>query len=414
MGSRRALVVPCSLLSGLLTYAQPQWSAPLGPVERDGYYTIVLSPEVVGRSREDLSDLRLLDSTGKEVAYLVEREPPMYERSWMRSYKLLRNERVNRTTIIEMEADSLATVDELLVRVRNARVSKRARITGSDDRADWYMIQDECFAVGDGDGATSVLRFVDLPLSDYRYYRIMLDDSLSAPVQVLDLGHSARARSEGRYTTIDGLSFTRTEDRSTTRIALHGGSPFSADRIVFDIRSDVPFHRQARFARHASYTTRENRRDVVRTSEYPLGDFTLTRTSRGKVQGPSVIVDTLFVLIDNGNDRPLGITGVRAYQLEERIIAKLSAGMRYTIATADPKANAPRYDIEQFRDSLPSSAGVLNIPAMAGRPVAQAAGPSIAPSMKWVWAAIIGIGAIIAFSAVRLLRRSSTTTERSE
>lgn len=414
MDRLRTLGALTGVLAAFLAQAQPQWSAPLAPVERDGYYTIVLSPEVVGRSREDLSDLRLLDSSGKEVAYLIEREPTMYERTWMRSYKLLRNERIKRTTIIEMEADSAAMVDELLVRVRNARVSKRARITGSDDRADWYMIQDECLAVGEGDGETSVLRFVDLPLSDYRYYRIVLDDSMSAPVQVLDLGHSARARSEGQYTPIDGLEFSRTEDRSTTRIALHGGSPFSADRLVFDIRSDVPFRRQGRFTRHVRYTTRERKREVIRTTEEQLGDFSLTRTSRGKVTAPGNITDTLFVLIENGNDQPLDITGIRAFQLERRVIAKLNAGGRYTITTADAKAHMPRYDIAHFRDSLPSSIGVLNIPAMSARPITPKGGPSFAPSMKWVWAAIIGLGAIIAFSAVRLLRRSSTTTDRTE
>lgn len=408
MGSMRPLAFLGGLLPALLTYAQPQWSAPLAPVERDGYYTIVLSPEVVGRSREDLSDLRLRDSSGKETAYLIEREPAMYERTWMRSYKLLRNERVKRTTIIEVEADSTATVDELLVRVSNARVSKHARITGSDDRADWYMIQDECLAVGEGEGATSVLRFVDLPLSDYRYYRIVLDDSLSAPVQVLDLGHSARTRSEGRYTPVAGLSFNRTEDRSSTRFALFTRSPFTADRLVFDIRSEVPFRRAARFAKRTSYTTRERKRDVVRTTEEQLGDFTLTRTSRGRVAAPGTITDTLFITIENGNDRPLDITDIHAFQLEQRMVAKLDAGAHYTLTTADAKAKMPRYDITHFRDSLPTSLGVLNIPAMTARPVEPKADPSFAPSMYWVWAAIIGIGAIIAFSAVRLLRGAST------
>lgn len=412
MGRRRALSSLIGAVAALLAHAQPEWSATLPPVVHDGYYSIVLSPEVTGRSREDLSDLRLLDPSGKEVAYLIEREPALYERAWMKSYKLLRNERVKRTTIIEMEADSLTTVDELLVRVRNARVSKRARITGSDDRTDWYMIQDDRLAVGEGDGATSVLRFVDLPLSDYRYYRIALDDSLSAPVQVLDLGHSARARSEGRYTTIDGLSFTRTEDRSTTRIALNGRSPFSADRLVFDIRSDAPFQRQARFARHVRYTARENKREVTRTSEERLGDFTLTRSSRGTVQAPNGIVDTLFILIDNGNDRPLDISGIRAFQLEERMVAKLNAGLPYTITTANAKAKMPRYDIAHFRDSLPETLGTLDVPAMTARPVTPKAGPSFAPSMYWVWAAIIVIGAVIAFSAVRLLRGASTTDKQ--
>lgn len=402
----------CCLCADVLMHAQPHWSAPIAPVDRAGYYTIVLSPEVVGRSREDLADLRLLDSAGKEVAYLIEREPAMYERTWLRSYKLLRNERVKRATVVEMETDSAGVVDELLIHVRNARVSKRARITGSDDRTDWFMIQDECLAVGEGDGATSVLRFVDLPLSDYRYYRIVLDDSLSAPVQVLDLGHSARARSEGRYTEIDGLTFTRLEDRSITRLAVFTRSPFRADRLRFNIRSDVPFQRRAKFAHHVSYTVREHKRDVVRTGEEPLGDFTLTRTSRGNVPGPRTIVDTLFVLIENGDDRPLNITGIHALQLETRLIAKLEARAPYTITTADAKATMPRYDIAHFRDSLPETMGTLDVPAMKARPVTPKAGPVLAPSMVWVWAAIIGIGAVIAISAVRLLRGASTTDQQ--
>ena len=411
MGRGRILLALCCGVVALLAHAQPQWSAPLAPVDRDGYYTILLSPEVIGRSSEDLHDLRLLDSAGKEVAYLVEREPEMYERMWMRSYKLLRNERVRKTTIVEMEADSAATVDEIQVRVRNARIGKRARITGSDDRSDWYMIQDECLSVGEGADATSVLRFVDLPLSDYRYYRIVLDDSLSAPVQVLDLGHSARVRSEGRYVPIEGLSPARTEDRTTTRIALAGSFPFRADRIAFDIRSDAPYLRNGTFSQYRNDSAQGRLRKTYFRHEERLGSLTIARYGRGVVPGPGSITDTLWIAIDNGNDQPLDITSIRTFQLEERMIAKLNAGMRYTVTTADVKTNAPRYDITHFRDSLPPSIGVLNIPAMTPRPVTPEAGPSIAPSMKWVWAAIIGIGAIIALSAVRLLRKSSSTTD---
>ena len=411
MGRGRTLLALCCGVAALFAHAQPQWSATLAPVDRDGYYTIVLSPEVIGRSSEDLHDLRLLDPTGKEVAYLIESEPAMYERMWMRPYKLLRNERLRRTTIVEMEADSAFTVDEIQVRVRNARIGKRARITGSDDRTDWYMIQDDCLSVGEGDGATSVLRFVDLPLSDYRYYRIVLDDSLSAPVQVLDLGHSGRARSEGRYIPIDGLSPDRTEDHNTTHIALMGPHPFRADRIAFDIRNDAPYLRNGTFSQYRNDSAQGRLRKMYFRHEERLGSFTLASYGRGVVAGTWSIVDTLRIAIDNGNDQPLDITGIHAFQLEQRMIAKLKAGARYTITTADAKANMPRYDITHFRDSLPHSIGVLNIPAMVARPVTPEAGPSIAPSMKWVWAAIIGIGAIIALSAVRLLRKSSITTD---
>ncbi len=409
MRTARSLVTSCGLVAALAAQAQPKWSAPLSPVDADGYYTIVLSPEVIGRSRADLSDLRLIDPAGKEVAYLVEHEPAIHERTWMRPYRLLRNERVGRWTIVEMEADSAPMVDELQVRVRNARVGKWARITGSDDLQDWYMIQDECLSVGESGDATSVLRFVDLPLSDYRFYRIALDDSLSAPVQVLELGHSARARSEGRYQPIEGLRSTRVEDDHTTRIALTGTHPFKAERLAIDIRSEGPFVRKGRFFHHIAHTVRDRKREVLRWREEALGGFTLARAFRGVIQGPGSIVDTLWIEIENGNDRPLDITAIRALQLEQRMMAKLRAGERYTMTTADAKATAPHYDIALFRDSLPPSMGGLSVPSMIAAPEEPAEGPAFAPEMKWVWAAIIGIGAIIAFSAVRLLRKSSTT-----
>lgn len=413
MGTLRTLSAIAGLVTASLLLGQPHWSAPLAPVAHDGYYTIVLSPEVLGRSRADLGDLRLLDQAGKEVAYLLENEPAMYERTWMRSYKLLRNERMGRWTVVEMEADSAALVDEIQVRVRNARVGKRARITGSDDRKDWYMIQDECLSVGESGDATSVLRFVDLPLSDYRYYRITLDDSLSAPVQVLDLGHSGRSRSEGRYVPIDGLSSTRSEEKGITRIALTGRHPFKADRVIVDVRSDVPFLRLGHYYQHVVYTERDRKREVQRWREEELGSFSLARATRGVLPGPMpsagrprTIVDTLWLEVANGDDRPLDITGIRAFQLEHRLVAKLKAGERYTVTTADAKANAPRYDIALFRDSLPASLGVLTIPAMVGAPVAVKENPDTGPDMKWVWAAIIGLGAVIAFSTLRLLRKS--------
>src|SRR5262245_7882097 len=101
MHMRSILALGLLLGCALAAEAQPHWSVPLSPVQQEGYYTVVLSPEVIGRSRSDLSDLRLVDSLDHEVPYLLEREPAMYERTWMRSYTLLRNERANKRTMIE-------------------------------------------------------------------------------------------------------------------------------------------------------------------------------------------------------------------------------------------------------------------------------------------------------------------------
>jgi hypothetical protein len=402
----RTLSALLSLAAASLLFSQPHWSAPLAPVAQDGYYTIVLSPEVIGRSRADLGDLRLLDQAGREVAYVLEHEPAVYDRTWIRSYALLRNERVGRWTLVEMEADSAALVDEIQVRVRNARVGKRARVTGSDDRKNWYLIKDEDWSVGGSGDSISVIRFVQLPLSNYHYYRIALDDSLSPPVQVLDISYAGRSRTEGQYTPIENVRSSREEDHRETRIALSCPHPFRADRVVFDVRSDEPFLRNGRFYRKVDYTVRHQRRDLVRSRPEYMEDFTLTRASLGALPGTRIPVDTLWCVIQNGNDLPLVFDDIRVFQLEERLVAKLKAGEHYTVTTADAKASIPRYDIALFRDSLPASLGVLSIPAMVSTPMAAKEADPTGPDMKWVWAAIIGLGAVITFSTLRLLRKS--------
>lgn len=397
-------------ISAALALATPaQWSANLPPVHRDGYYTVILSPEVVGRSQPGLGDLRLLDSLKHEVAFVLEEEPPFHERNWLRSYRLLRNERAHKHTIVEMEADSAATVDELQLHIRNAMVHKLARITGSDDRFNWYMIKDACLSVGEDGGNTSVLRFVDLPLSDYRFYRITLDDSLSAPVQVLDLGHSGRVRSEGAYTAIYGLHFDRIEEGSTTRMSLVGPCPFRADRIHVNIANEGPFARQGSFMVRRAHEIRSRRHTVERMQKDVLGSFSLSSHDGGLVQGPGVMTDTLWILIENRDDQPLNITGVQVHQLEHRLVARLRTGMRYTLFTGDPKAIAPHYDLEQFRDSIPDSIATLLVPPLTAVPEHMDPAPIFAPGMKWVWAVIIGLGALITFAALRLLKRSAST-----
>lgn len=410
MGALRTPWLMIGLCAALLAHAQPQWSAPLKPVAADGYHTIVLSPELVGRSRADLSDVRLLDSAGVEVPFILEQEPAMYERMYSRPYALLRNAREGKHTVIEMQGDSAGAIDEIVLNIRNADVHKRARITGSDDRTSWFMIKDDCIGVGEAATGTSLLRFVDLPLSDYRYYRIVLDDSLTAPVQVKDLGHWCRERTEGRYTRVDGVHFGTSQHQQVTHIALVGTTPFLADRVVFHVQQEGPYAREGRFIRRSKESLREKRRTVERMTEETVGVFTLRSGHGGTVTGPGVACDTLFARIADHDDRPLRITGVSAFQLERRLKARLKADQRYTITTADEKVKRPTYDIQQFRDSLPASVAVLTVPTMSPRPITQEEGPAVAPSLKWVWAAIVGIGLAIGISAVRLLRKQDGTT----
>src|SRR6186713_54850 len=197
-------------LVGMLSASaqHPHWHTTIGPVARTGQHLVLLPPEVVGRSQTSLHDIRILASDSTLVPYLARTEAPHMSEVRAVPFTMLRNERVGNRTVVEFEVPTGTLMDGFELGIRNAQVSKSARITGSDDRAHWFMVKDEGLALSGG-GPARGLRWLDLPLSDHRYYRIELNDSLTAPVQVLGVGHTVHARSEGRYVSAGTVRWDR-------------------------------------------------------------------------------------------------------------------------------------------------------------------------------------------------------------
>ncbi|MEP2508434.1 MAG: hypothetical protein ABJH72_03720, partial [Reichenbachiella sp.] len=64
------------LLFGFNLQAQEfTYEASVTPVSEQGFYSIVLSPELLGKLKSDHSDLRIYDDDGQEQPYLLKVEP---------------------------------------------------------------------------------------------------------------------------------------------------------------------------------------------------------------------------------------------------------------------------------------------------------------------------------------------------
>ena len=383
---------------------QPEWSTTLGPVQRSGHHLIVLSPEVVACSQPSLHDLRILAPDSSLVPYIARTEAAQLSEAHDVPYTILRNEREGQRTVVEFEVPAGTLMEGFELGIRNAQVSKSARITGSDDRSHWFMVKDQSLSLG-GDGAARTLRWMDLPLSDHRYYRIELNDSLTAPVQVLGVGHSVQARSEGRYVSAGALRWDRREEKGRTVLRLYGDHPLLIDRIHFTTADTMPFRRRAELSTvHRRWETVRRKRKELRTHRESFGTSTLASYQRAVIEGPHVAVDTLYLEVENGDDRPLGISALEVLQLERSLIAPLSAGLTYTLSTGDPQASAPQFDIAHFRDSLPAPLDTLSIGPLVARPSEAPADAPFDLDSLWLWVAMAVVGGAAAWGAVRVLR----------
>lgn len=397
------------LFAAMAVLAQDaRWHSTIGPVERSGHYVVLLSPEVVGRSQPSLNDVRILAPDSTLVPTLMRTETARLSEATSVSFTVLRNEQVGMQTIVEFEVPAGTLMDGLELGIRNAEVRKTARITGSDDRENWFMVKDEGLALS-GAGPARSLRWLDLPLSDHRYYRIALNDSLTAPVQVLSVGHTVQARTEGRYVSAGSIRWDRNEEKGRSVFRIYADHPLLIDRIQYTTADTTPYIRQARlYTQRSEWRTERRRRKVLDTRREDLGPRTLASYQRRVLEGPGVAVDTLYLVVENGDDRPLSILDLEVLQLERSMHVRLDGAIAYTLNTGDPLAPAPRFDIAHFRDSLPAPIDTLRLQALVAIAPLSAAQEPFNISSIWLWVAILVIGGGAAFGAVRVLRKTTS------
>lgn len=383
---------------------RPHWRTTLPPVQQSGLHAVRLSPEVVGRSKPGLQDIRLMAPDSTLVPYVVRTEPEAISAARAIPFAVLRNERVGRRTVVEFEVPAGTLVDGLELGIRNAQVDKRARITGSDDRLHWYMVKDEGLTLT-GEGEARSLRWMDLPLSDHRYYRIELNDSLTPPVQVLSVGHTMQARSEGHYVSAGQVRWDRLEEKGHTLFRIYGGHPLVIDRIHYTTTDTLPYRRQAElYTMRSEWRTERRQGKVLHRWREDLGTGILASDQRTILQGPGMAVDNLYIAVRNGDDRPLSITTLDVLQRQRTLLAPLGPGITYTLTTGDPEAAAPQFDMAYFSDSLPPIVATLQLPALIPVAAVEAEEVPFDLSSVWVWIAIVVVGGLSAFAAVRALR----------
>ena len=364
-----------------------------------------LSPELVGLSGNNTHDLRLLDSTGQEVPYVIRVAKAGPVRSRFVAYPLLRNEALPQRTEVELERPVDRQLDELQIWIRPVEVSKKVRITGSDDRTNWYMLKDEHVVAqgAQGDPPHQVLN-IRIPRSDYRYFRITLNDSLTPPLRILGVGRFAEMALAARYTEAS-VRWTQQDTAGRTILQISSSHPVPVERITYAVRDTLPFQRSGNFVVTRTINTRKGRRELIEERKESLDHFTLASAGDHEILLPCSHEQRFELVIENGDDRPLQFDAIQVYQTERTLIAHLQPGMRYHLTTGDSKEHAPNYDLARFEEPL-TPIDMLAHGPLTAIPQAANAGPAFDPSQWWVWALILVLMAGMGWMAVRMLRKA--------
>ena len=389
-----------------------RYRASVEPVEREGFYRILLSPEVIGHLNARQSDLRLHDGQGREAPYFIRREEAVQQKSLFKEYELLPdpNPEKGRTTLILRNPDR-TKIDNIRLLIKNANVRKKAQLSGSNDARSWYIIEDQLLLSSlNSREATAELKILNFPLSDYEYYRLQINDSASAPLNIVRAGYYDTSTESGKYTEVPGLALRKKDSTEVKRTYLFFSSPQLplVDKLELDIAGPAHFLRSATLLEKLR---QKDRRGKEETYWAPVQDFQLSSEQENTLLLPGLRSGNFVLVIENRDNPPLQIEAVRPFQLHTYLVAELQPEKPYHLVFGHPEVRPPAYDLAHFQDQVTSSTPMLQ-PGPVHRNPALSTPAASQPNLLVhlfsnelvIWAALLLVIGFLAVMSFQMLR----------
>jgi hypothetical protein len=388
----------------------PDFERPI-EVTAPGLAAVFLDRHVYEAAREDLGDLRVLDSRGDDVPYVLDRGRG---EQWPEVRPRMRNRGHHRDRSATVVLDFGARVDKdrITLGLSGANFRRRVQVEGSDDGEAWTTLIDEAWVFAVPGPPPARYETITLPRNDFPLLRVTVYPGSGERMrpEILEAWVPAGGLRGRRETTISPGWTRAAEARpGETWLTLDLGArhqPFEA--VVLDV-TDERFFREVRT---------EIRRDVGRVPADgpgwpplwdPLSQDVIFRLEADGEERAKTCIDArgrsrgLRVRVLNGDDRPLVFENVWVRIPVERVIFDAEPGGDYRLTYGSVDLVAPEYDLARTLDDAPDVAV-----AQLGPPVRRRVEADVPPWSErhpvLLWAGLLVVVAGLAFVTWRALR----------
>ncbi|HTY87314.1 MAG TPA: DUF3999 family protein [Candidatus Acidoferrum sp.] len=331
-----------------------------------GLVKLSLPPETLDAARPALEDLRLYDSAGNEVPYVIERPVPAVK--VVQSTKSFHVSLTPSNTVIVVETGLTQPLDEIVLETLAGSFLKPVRIEGSTDLKRWQTLDQGQPIFRQPDGANRL--HLALPAGAWPWLRLTVDDQRT-PVIPFTAAHIRVAVTEPAPTEwLPATIAERDENPGETRLALNLGAANLSVAAV-QIETAEPL-----FARHVTLAVPEVAEDAVR--EQSIGQGVVYRVAVQKLapaENLAVPLDRtvrsreLLLFIRNQDSPPLPITAVRIERRPVNLVFLARQTGTYHLLTGNARCAGPHYDLAALDMNLKSVAVTpIQLPPLADHP----------------------------------------------
>lgn len=327
-------------------------------ITKDSLYKIPLNPEHKQYMKSDFHDMRVYDSKGHEVPYVVLSEPQLKAKSDFVEYKILSLRHVSDYTEVVVHNPDRQKISNIAFNINNSDAYKYCSIEGSYDMNQWYSVSaGQELSLLYNDVYTNQYKCIYFPLNDYPYFRLSIDDWHhrhwhhnweSYPFKINSAGYFKNSVIAGKLNDVL-FSKTITEDAKTkkTTVRLLFTNNQQVDRLDFKIKAPRLYKRHA--------TIYVNRKQYGKATKIRENIFEMELSSDKVLMFdlPNFNEQELFIEIDNKDNPPLEIESINCMQLASYLIADFKGNTSYTLKCGDDSLKVPEYDLGSFVSQIP-------------------------------------------------------------
>lgn len=366
-------------------------------IDSSGVYRIVLKPELIAKSRAGLADIRLVDNSGKTQAYALSGTVPAGEADKFIVFPEVKtNTTTDTATVFVAENKNRLNVSELYLKLKKTDVYRAVALSGSDDLVKWFAIEENIPLKQAGAGnETDYEQPVDLPTSDYRYFKIEISGKSKTPVNVLQAGIYTANLNKPVYTALPPLKFSSKDTGKISSIYLDLNEAYQINKLHFTIVSPKYYDRRIRV--------------YAIDKKSAGGEFELADTMLSSSGSQDVLISAkttrLRVEIYNKDDNPLKIKSIAALQLKQFLVCYLETGHNYHLLTGNTSATKDDYDLSFLNGRVYNQLPGIGHSAVYDNPERSTIRPLIEKNYSlWLWAVIIVALLLLSFLTLKMVR----------
>ena len=375
---------------------------------------LTLPWEMFGHCRTDCADLRIIDSHGQQIPYVLEEK---YVRRIPENHgaAIIENSFVTGryTQVIADLGDKPPNYDRVRVETGRPDFIVWAEVALSDDAKTWRIVEARAPIARFRSRAVDGTQSIPIQALASRYVRVRISDpDAQFPVSGISVLHEETFSFPKQSIQ---AAFAEEKPADSTE-SVWSATLNSANQPISDveIKTDTPeFYRALRIAgstdgqdwqyRGSGTIYRYKQDDRVRESlhvEFP--EFSGDRFVR--------------VEVINGNDQPLSGPRIAIAGIPRTLLFRPIAGQRFRLIYGNEKADAPRYDLGNFVNSGASKPvyRVLSLGSEEKTTNYQDPRPFTERHPEILWSALGLAVALIGFTAWKTLRSAGASASRTQ